>query len=255
MESNSNIDINNNLQLNNATYNLYNNDNFIFIEQISTEALNNSRIVLDIINELFQEQIKVSQNLINKEKMDLFNSNITSLINIIILAIKLIETFKNKILKYMAKEYLQENDKDLYILNNIIIIKKLYIKIIQTKYISNIIERYINKLKIISDILYSKIPYSYDENVKLPNKVEIPLVLQKLENKKEYLNMINFIEYYDNRHNILDTENIKDDLSNIISNTLSWDDYINFIDGDLENIKYTKIKCKRIDNLFYIFIN
>ena len=79
MESNSNIDINNNLQLNNATYNLYNNDNFIFIEQMSTEALNNSKIVLDIINELFQEQIKVSQNLINKEKIDLFNANITSL--------------------------------------------------------------------------------------------------------------------------------------------------------------------------------
>ena len=82
MESNSNIDINNNLQLNNATYNLYNNDNFIFIEQMSTEALNNSKNVLDIINELFQEQIKVSQNLINKEKIDLFNANITSLINI-----------------------------------------------------------------------------------------------------------------------------------------------------------------------------
>ena len=155
----------------------------------------------------------------------------------------------------MTKEYLQENDKDLYILKYIIIIKKLYIKIIQTKHTSNIIERYINKLKIISDILYSKIPYSYDENVKLPNKVEISLVLQKLENKKEYLNMINFIEYYDNRHNILDIENIKDDLSNIISITLSSDDYINFIDGDLDNIKYTKIKCKRINTLFYIFNN
>ena len=130
----------------------------------------------------------------------------------------------------------------------IIITKKLYIKIIQTKQTSNIIERYINKLKIISDILYSKIPYSYDENVKLPNKVEISLVLQKLENKKEYLNMINFIEYYDNRHNILDIENIKDDLSNIISITLSSDDYINFIDGDLDNIKYNKIRCKRIIN-------
>ena len=60
--------------------------------------------------------------------------------------------------------------------------------------------------------------------------------------------MINFIEYYDNRHNILDIDNIKNDLSNIISNTLSSDDYINFIDGDLDNIKYTKIKCKRINN-------
>ena len=248
MESNSNIDINNNLKLNNATYNIYNNDNFILIEQISTEALNNSKIVLDIINELFQEQIKVSQNLINKEKMDLFNTSITSLINIIVLVIKLIDKFKNKIFKYMTKEFLQENEKDLYILKYIIIIKKIYVKIIQIKYISNIIEKFINKLKIISDILYSKIPYSYDENVKLPNKVEIPLVLQKLENKKEYLNMLNFIEYYDNRHNILDIENIKDDLSNIISNTLSSDDYINFIDGDLDNIKYTVIKCKRINN-------
>ena len=248
IESNSNIDINNNLKLNNATYNIYNNDNFILIEQISSEALNNTKIVLDIINELFQEQIKASQNLMNKKKLDLFNANITSLINIIILSIKLIDTFKNNILKYMTKEYLQENDKDLYILKYIIIIKKIYVKIIQTKYISNIIERYINKIKIISDILYNKIPYSYDGNAKLPNKIEIPLVLQKLENKKEYLNMIHFIEYYDNGHNILDIENIKDDLSNIISNTLSSDDYINFIDGDLDNIKYTKIKCKRINN-------
>ena len=184
MESNSNIDINNNLKLNNATYNIYNNDNFILIE----------------------------------------------------------------LFKYMTKEFLQENDKDLYISKYIIINKKIYVRIIQIKYISNILEKFINKLKIISDILYCKIPYSYDENAKLPNKVEIPIVLQKLENKKEYLNMINFIEYYDNRHNILDIDNIKNDLSNIISNTLSSDDYINFFDGDLDNIKYTKIKCKRINN-------
>ena len=248
IESNSNIDINNNLKLNNTTYNLYNNDNFILIEQISTDALNNSKIVLDIISELFQEQIKVSQILINKEKLDLFNTTITSLINIIILAMKLNDNFKNKIFKYMNKEYLQENDKDLYILKYIIIIKKIYVKIIQIKYISNIIEKYINKLKIISDILYSKIPYSYDENAKLPNKVEIPIVLQKLQNKKEYLNIINFIDYYDNRHNILDIEIIKDDLSNIISYALSSDDYINFIDGDLENINYMDVKCKRINN-------
>ena len=39
----------------------------------------------------------------------------------------------------MTKEYLQENDKELYILKYIIIIKKIYVKIIQTKYISNII--------------------------------------------------------------------------------------------------------------------
>ena len=34
MESNSNIDINNNLKLNNATYNIYNNDNFILYHKI-----------------------------------------------------------------------------------------------------------------------------------------------------------------------------------------------------------------------------
>ena len=251
-ESNSTIDISNNLKLNNAIYNLYNNENFFLIEKISTEALNNIKVVLEIMNELFQEQIKISQNLINKEKLDLFNMSITSLINIDILTIRLIDNFKGKMFKYLSKEYLQENDKDLYILKYIIYIKKIYAKIIQIKYIANIIEKYINKLNIISDILYSKIPYSYDENVKKPNLIEMPIVMQKLENKKEYLNIISFIENYDFRHNELDIENIKDDLSNIIANVLSSDDYINFIDNNdnlvEDNFKFTQIKCKRINN-------
>ena len=40
-ETNSNLDINNNLNLSNAIYNLYSNDNFLLIEQLSNEALNN----------------------------------------------------------------------------------------------------------------------------------------------------------------------------------------------------------------------
>ena len=252
MESNSNIDINNNLNLNDATYNLNNNDNFILIEQLSIEAYNNSKIVLEILSELFNAQIKIAQNLLTKEKLKMFKENTASLVNVIVLAIKLIENFKSKIFKFMTKEYI-ENNKDLYILKYIIIIKIIYIKIIQVKYFANIIMKYINKINIISDILYSKIPYSYKENAKLPNKIEIPMEFQKLENKKEYLKIISFIEYYDNRHHFFDVEIFKDDFCNIIANALASDDYINFIDKNnneenFEEIKFSDIKCKRIIN-------
>ena len=74
-----------------------------------------------------------------------------------------------------------------------------------------------------------------------------------MENKKEYLNILNYIDYYDNRHNFLDVEYRKEDLSNIISSVLSSDDYINFIDNidsdeSFENIKFSKILPKRINN-------
>ena len=254
LESNSNIDINNNLNLNNDTYNLYNNDNFILIEQLSTEAFINSKTALDIIKELFNSQINSLKNLINKEKLYLFDNNITNLINIAVMALRLVDNFKNNIFKYMTKKYIQDNDKDLYIMKYIIIIKKIYLKIIQIKSLSNTISKILNQLNIISDILYSKIPYSYEENIKLQNKNETPIEMQKLENKKEYLNIISFIDYYDNRHNKFDTEIIKDDISNIISNTLASDDYINFIDNidnedDIENIKFSEICCKRINNI------
>ena len=248
-ENNPNIDINNNLNLKNATYNLYNNDNSVLIEQYSTEAYNNSQIVLDILNELFNSQITSLKNLINKERLYLFNNSISSLINIIVMAMRLVQTFKDNIFKYMTKEYIQENDKDLYFLKYIIIIKKIYLKIIQIKSLSNKIGKYINKLNIISDILYQVIPYSYEENSKLNNKIGIPMELHKLENKKEYLNIISFIQYYNNR-NFYDIEYREEDFGNIIGNTLSSDEYINFINknNSSEDIKYTDIKCKRINN-------
>ena len=252
-ETNSNIDLNNNLNLNTTTYNLYNNDNFILIEQLCNEALTNSKIAIEILNELFNSQITFLKNLINKEKLHLFDSNINNLINIVVMTLRIIDNFKSNIFKYMTKEYIQENDKDLYIMKYIIIIKKIYLKIIQIKSIANTIWKIINQINIISDILNSKIPYSYEENKKLPNLIEIPIEMQKLENKKEYLNILSFIDYYDNRHNIFDVEIRKNDLSNIIANTLSSDDYINFIDNidskeDFENIKFSEIKCKRINN-------
>jgi len=252
-ESNSNIDINNNLNLNDATYNIYNNDNFLLIEQLGTEAHNNTKIVSEILIELFNAQITSLKNLLNKEKLNLFNNSITNLINIVVMALRLIENVKGKIFKFMTKEYIQENEKDLYIMKYIIVIKKIYLKIVQIKTLSNTIGKFINQIKIISDILYSKIPYSYDENAKLKNKIEIPMELQKLENKKEYLNILSYIDYYDNRHNFFDIENKKDDLSNIISNALSSDDYINFIDNintddKFEDIKFSQIICKRINN-------
>ena len=252
-ESNSNVDINNNLNLNNAFYNLYNNDNFFLIEQLGTEAHNNSKIVSEILIELFNAQIASLKNLLNKEKLSLFDNNISNLINIVVMALRLIENIKNSIFKYMTKEYIQENENHLYIMKYIIIIKKIYLKIVQIKTISNTIGKFINQIKIISDILYSKIPYSYEENAKLPNKIEIPMELQKLEKNKEYLNILSYIDYYDNRHNFFDIEYRKEDLSNIISNALSSDDYINFIDNintddNFENIKFSEIICKRINN-------
>ena len=73
--------------------------------------------------------------------------------------------------------------------------------------------------------------------------------LHKLENKKEYLNIISFIQYYNNR-NFYDIEYREEDFGNIIGNTLSSDEYINFINknNSSEDIKYTDIKCKRINN-------
>ena len=66
--------------------------------------------------------------------------------------------------------------------------------------------------------------------------------------------MLQFLEYYDNRHNFYDVETKKDDLSSIISDVLSSDDYINFIDNNnnkennSEQIKFSEIRCKRINN-------
>ena len=200
---------------------------------------------------------------LNDEKLYLFKSNINLLINIIALGIRLIEEFKtNVILKYLSKEYSIHN---YHLLKYIVIIKKIYIKIVQIKIIANIIDNFIIEINVISGILNKKMPISYEENVNLleGKNEDIPFELQlfdikvdktptiniDFENNSTYLKLISFIEYYDNRHNNYSCEFINHDMSCLVSTVLSSDDYLNFIKKENNNdIQFSNIKCHRTPN-------
>ena len=236
-----------------------------FIEEYRNEANINSKTVLDMISNLFQKQISGLENHLNDEKLYLFKSNINLLINIIIMTIRLIEEFKsNVITKYLSKEYISSN-KGLNLLRYIVIIKKIYIKIIQIKILANAIDNFIIELNVISGILNRKLPISYEENINLlqGKNEDIPFELQlfdikvdktptiniNFENNQIYLKMISFIEFYDDNHNNYSCEFFNHDLSCLISTVLSSDDYLNFIKKENKNgIQFSNIKCKRVPN-------
>ena len=240
-------------------------DNNNLIEQYMNEANNNSKIILDMLYNLFQKQITGLEKLLNDEKLYLFKTSINLLINIIIMTMRLIEDFKLNILsKYLNKEYISSNN-NLNLLKYIIIIKKIYLKIIQIKIIANTIDKYIIEINVISDILNNKIPISYEENVNLleGKNEDIPIELQlfdikidkspkiniNFEKNETYLKILSFIEYYDDKHNNYSCEFINHDLSCIISTALSSDDYLNYIKKDnKDNIQFSNIKCKRTPN-------
>ena len=216
-----------------------------------------------MLNNLFKKQISGLDILLNDEKLYLFKTSINLLINIIIIEIKLIEEFKLNILKiYLTKEYIESNN--LTLLNCIAIIQKLYLKIIQIKTISNIVDKYIIEINTISDILNKKIPFSYEENLNLleGKNEDIPIEIQlfdikidnnpkiniNFENNPNYLNMLNFLEYYDQKHTNYSCEYINHDLSCLIAIALSSDDYINFIQKGNNNIQISNITVKRKSN-------
>ena len=231
------------------------------IEEYMNEASNNSKIILDMLNNLFRKQITEFESLLNDEKLYLFKTNINLLINIIVMGMTLIENFKINILSvYLSKEYILSNN-NLNFFQYIVIIKKIYIKIIQIKTIANTIDKYIVEFNIISGILNGKIPFSYEENVKMlegDNK-DIPIEQQlfdikvdktpkiniNFENNSTYLKILSFIEYFDDKHNNYSCDFRIHDLSCIISTVLSSDDYLNLINNE-KHIQFSDIKCQRI---------
>ena len=257
-----------NLKINDVDNNNKKNNNYNdLIEEYINEANNNSKTILDMLYNLFQKQISGLQILLNDEKLYLFKTNINKLINIIVLGMTLIEEFKSNIISiYLSKEYRVSNI-NINLLKYIVIIKKIYLKTIQIKTIANSIDNFIIELNVISGILNGKLPYTYEENLKLieGKNEDIPIELQlfdikvdktptvniNFENNSIYLKILSFIKYYDDRHSNYSCEFINHDLSCVISMALSSDDYINFIKIENENnIQFSNIKCKRKPNEF-----
>ena len=233
------------------------------IEQYMNEAHNNSKEILDMLNNLFKKQISGLDILLNDEKLYLFKTSINLLINIIIIELKLIEEFKLNIIQvYLNKDYIISSNLNL--LNYIAIIKNIYLKIIKIKTISNIVDKYIIEINTISDILNQKIPFSYEENLKLleGKNEDIPIELQlfdikvdknpkiniNFENNPIYLKIISFLEYYDEKHSNYSCEYINHDLSCLLAIALSSDDYINFLKKENNNIQFSDIIVKREPN-------
>ena len=236
-------------------------DNYnALIEKYIKEANNNCTIILEILKNYFLKQISGLEALLKDEKFYLFKTSINLLINIIIMGMRIIESLKAEIISVYLKEEIKFN-----FLQYIAIIKKIYIKIIQIKTIANTIDKSIVELNIISDILNYKIPFNYEENVKIleGKSKDIPIEIQlfdievdktpkiniNFENNSTYLKILSFIEYYDDKHNYYSCDFINHDLSCIISTALSSDDYLNLINKN-KNIKYTDIKCQRLPEDF-----
>ena len=249
-----------NNHLNNIEKDNKNLNNYIeLIEQYMNEGNKNSNIILDMLYNLFSKQKSDLEIALNDEKMYLFRNSINLLINIIVMGMKMIEKFKNILPKILNKENVKPENNFLLCVS---IIKKVYLKIIKIKIIANTIDKSINEIKIISDILNNQMPYSYEENIKIleGKHKDIPIELQlsdiqvdkspkvniNFENNLVYIKMISFIEYYDDKHNKYSTEYVNHDLSCIISLALSSDDYLNFIKtNNFNNIQFENIKCER----------
>ena len=209
-----------NNQLNNIEKDNKNLNNYIeLIEQYINEGNKNSNIILDMLYNLFSKQKSDLEIALNDAKLYLFRNSINLLINIIVMGMKMIEKFKNFLPKILNKENIKPEDNFLLCVS---IIKKVYLKIIKIKIIANSIDKSINEIKIISDILNNQMPYSYEENLKIleGKHKDIPIELQlsdiqidkspkvniNFENSLVYIKMISFIDYYDDKHNKYSSE-------------------------------------------------
>ena len=222
------------------------------------DGKSNTNKILAMLNELFQSQMTSLTNLLKDQKMYLFKNNIKILVNIVVVMISIVETFQSNIND--NKLFSKENNLKINFnnLNSImLLIKNVYLKLIQIKVLANIIDKYKNELNIISDILNKKIPYSYEENLKIRegNSKDVPIELQiynikiedpsyskiNFQNEPIYLNVISFVNYFDNNHNILTSEMNENDLSSIIANAMCSDKYLD----EMKEFNLSGIKFKR----------
>jgi len=249
-----------NCELNNIEKDNKNLNNYLeLIEQYINEGNKNSNIILDMLYNLFSKQKSDLEIVLNDEKLYIFKNNINSLINIIVIGMKMIEIFKSNLTKILSKENIKPENNFLLCIS---MIKKVYLRIIKIKIIANSIDKSINEIKIISDILNNQMPYSYEENIKIleGKHKDIPIELQlsdiqidkspkintNFENSLVYIKILAFIEYYDDKHNKYSTEYLNHDYSCIISLVLSSDDYYNFIkSNNFNNIQFENIRCER----------
>ena len=233
------------------------NDSFsknILFTKYEEEAYSNCMDTLSLIKNALSAQEQFFNEILKDNKLFIFKDLIKS-IRSIILSIKI---FTEQYMVEFLDKYLKTNNNKY---NNscvrlIAYIKKIYLKIVKIKLVTNRIERLKINIKVIYDILNNKIPLTFEENNKLMENLlkekkndssnRLDYITSGMDFSKEssFTNILSFINYTDNHHDYFSCEFNEDDLASFIANTLSSNEYIKSM--NLKNgLNLATIKCKR----------
>jgi len=212
----------------------------------STNSLNLIQKTLLLLKEFFNQ-------ILENEKLYLFKDHINSIKDMIESIHRFNETFMNDLInKYLKLNLDKYNNNYVRLIAHI---KKIYFKIVKIKLIIDNIYRLKTNLEVISDIFNSK-PLE-DENNKINeskefkneslNEINSSLSDINFGKDSSFNNILTFINYSANKHDLFSCEFIQEDLTSFIANILSSNDYIKLMKSK-EGLNLSFIKRRKTNN-------
>ena len=212
----------------------------------SANSLNLIQKTLLLLKEFFNQ-------ILENEKLYLFKDHINSIKDMIESIHSFNETFMNDLInKYLKLNLDKYNNNYVRLIAHI---KKIYFKIVKIKLIIDNIYRLKTNLEVISDIFNSK-PLE-DENNKLNenkefkneslNEINSSLSDINFGKDSSFNNILTFINYSANKHDLYSCEFIQEDLTSFIANILSSNDYIKLMKSK-EGLNLSFIKRRKTNN-------
>ena len=220
------------------------------LEKYISQAYETSTRLITLFNNYLNIKLTHANKLKEIKEMDNFSSVLDSIIQIINKIIQKLEFFSvNIINKYLSNQF----KYDSYV-KAIIYIKKVYLNIVRMKVISNKFDSLIDDLEIIIHIIIGEIPPIYDEfYLRRKNKLSEEELSNidnngmlsdiNLNTNQLYKEILNWLNFYDNKHNLYSCEVNEMDLSSLIAYALTSDDYYTFLQNG--KLKLNEIKCER----------
>ena len=236
------------MNLNTLIINSFSESNLL--QKYITQAYETSTRIISLFNKYLNIELTHVNKLKEIKEMDNFLNILDSIIEIINIIQKKIEFFTvNIINKYLSNQH----KYDSYV-NAIVYIKKIYLNIVRMKVISNKFDSIIDDLEIIINIIIGEIPPIYDEYYLRKKNHSSLQELSNIDNNgmisdinlntnQLYKEILNWLNFYDNKHNLYSCEVNEMDLSSLIAYALTSDDYYTFLQKG--KLKLNEIKCER----------
>ena len=235
------------MNLNSLVNNSFSEENLL--DKYITHAFDTSTGIISIFKNYLNVELNEIIRIKDLKEMNIFSNVCEYLIDVIhSISKKLVYFSDNMINKYLVKGQFKY---DSYV-KAIIYIKRIYLNIIQMKVICNKFESLIDDLGIVYNILIGEISSQFDENSikrKRKNSQEISntdnnrILNENLNSNDLYKEVLKWLNFYDNKHNLYSCEVNDMDLSSLIAYALTSDDYYTFLKNG--KLQLNELKCER----------